>query len=601
MKNNFKIAFDTYDLPLIKLVEKLWQHFSSKRKLQAKILVFLMIISSISELISFGSIIPFLSVLSIGDTNNENLYIRFISNITGLKNINEILYLFIIIFIIAALFSAFTRTFNLWFNTRLSAGIGADLSRKAYVNTINQSYEFHTNINSSEIIASFTNHISAAVSGIFSIFQLTTSAIISLFLICGILFIELPYSLIAPLILFLLYFMVGKYFRIRLRENSYKISQTTMDLIRHVQESLGSIRDVIIGGHQDIFIKKYKEVDYKQRRLKAQNWFLSGSPRYIFEGIGLIFISSIALINLPSRDNVEIISLLSLIALGSQKLLPTLNQLFGHWSAVKAANSEINILLSMLNLKIPKIQTNKNKFILKKNIRLSGISFSYSNRSENVLEKVNVDINKGDIIGIVGKSGSGKSTLIDLILGLKKPNLGKIFIDDIDINQIDKPYLIESWRKSIAHVPQSIYLMNASFAENIAFGNEIDQIDFARVKIAAKLANICEFIEKTKMGFNSMVGERGVNLSGGQLQRIGLARAFYSEADVLIIDEGTSALDQKTERDILTELKNNSLSKTVFLVTHRLSSLRICNKVIEIENKMTKIYRYKDFQIKRSK
>ena len=128
-----------------------------------------------------------------------------------------------------------------------------------------------------------------------------------------------------------------------------------------------------------------------------------------------------------------------------------------------------------------------------------------------------------------------------------------------------------------------------------------EHIDFARVKIAAKLANIYEFIEKTRMGFNSMVGERGINLSGGQLQRIGLARAFYSEAEVLIIDEGTSALDQKTERDILTELKNNSLSKTVFLVTHRLSSLRICNKVIEIENKMTKIYRYKDFQIKRSK
>ncbi len=555
-----------------------------------------MVISSFSELISFGSIIPFLSVLNLGETKTDNIYIRIIVKYTGLNNINEILYLFITIFIIAALFSAFTRILNLWFNTRLSAGIGADLSRKAYVNIINQPYEFHTNINSSEIIASFTNHISAAVSGIFSIFQLTTSAIISLCLIFGIVFIELPYSLIAPVILFLLYLIVGKYYRIRLRENSYQISQTTMELIKHVQESLGSIRDVIIGGHQDIFIRNYKEVDYKQRRLKAQNWFLSGSPRYLFEGIGLVFISSIALINLPSRNNVEIISLLSLIALGSQKLLPTLNQLFGHWSAVKAANSEINILLSMLDLKIPEAIQSKNKVILKNSIKLRDISFSYSCDNKNVLEKVNLDINKGDIIGIVGKSGSGKSTLIDLILGLKRPTSGEIFIDDININQKNKPYLIHSWRKSIAHVPQSIYLMNASFAENIAFGIRLDQIDFDKVKKAARLANIFRFIETTNSGFQSMVGERGINLSGGQLQRIGLARAFYSEADILIIDEGTSALDQKTEFEIISELKRNSSSKTIFLVTHRLSSLRICNKIIEIDNKMTKIFKYEDFK-----
>ena len=199
---------------------------------------------------------------------------------------------------------------------------------------------------------------------------------------------------------------------------------------------------------------------------------------------------------------------------------------------------------------------------------------------------------KGERIGLIGTTGSGKSTLADLLMGLLKPTKGKIFIDDIDINDKKNLRNLNIWHKSVAHVPQNFFFSNSTINENIAFGIKKQDIDQKRVKEAAKKAKISNFIESKTNGYDSYVGERGISLSGGQLQRIGIARALYKKANILIFDEITSSIDSKTEKGIMSSINSLEEDLTVVMIAHRKSILKNFDKVIELENgEIKKIYR----------
>ena len=193
---------------------------------------------------------------------------------------------------------------------------------------------------------------------------------------------------------------------------------------------------------------------------------------------------------------------------------------------------------------------------------------------------------KGDKIGIIGETGSGKSTLIDIIMGLIQPSSGTITIDDIEL--YSEAGFIKCWRKNISHVPQNIYLLDLSFIENIAFGIKKDDINFERVIKCAKQANIHTIIRNSSNGYFTKVGERGVKLSGGQIQRIALARALYKKSDILFLDEATSALDNKTEDLIINEIKSLSDVLTIIIIAHRMTSLKGCNKIFKLKDKILK-------------
>ena len=196
---------------------------------------------------------------------------------------------------------------------------------------------------------------------------------------------------------------------------------------------------------------------------------------------------------------------------------------------------------------------------------------------------INLTIKKGEKIGIIGETGCGKSTFLDILMGLLEPTSGEIYVDNVCINKKNKPSLINYWRNSIAHVPQDIYLSDSTIAENIAFGVPLKEIDFNKVKSSAKKAEINNFIESKSKGFKTIIGERGITLSGGQIQRIAIARAIYKDAEILVLDEATSALDNKTEKQIISEINHLNQDLTIFMVAHRLSSLDGCDKIIEFK------------------
>jgi ATP-binding cassette subfamily B protein len=214
-------------------------------------------------------------------------------------------------------------------------------------------------------------------------------------------------------------------------------------------------------------------------------------------------------------------------------------------------------------------------------VQLKGVSFRYTAEGPWVLRELNLAIHQGERLAFVGTTGSGKTTTSDLILGLLQPSEGQLLVWGQDLHTT--PGLVSAWQARVAHVPQQIYLSDASFAANIAFGVSDDQIDVDRVRWAAKQARVSEIIESCQDGYATLVGERGVRLSGGQRQRIGIARALYKQAHLLVLDEATSALDNRTEAEVMEAIESLDLQITVILIAHRLSTVKRCDRVILLQ------------------
>jgi ABC-type bacteriocin/lantibiotic exporter with double-glycine peptidase domain len=234
------------------------------------------------------------------------------------------------------------------------------------------------------------------------------------------------------------------------------------------------------------------------------------------------------------------------------------------------------------------IKEEKIKDLFTNNLKISNLNFSYEKNFKNtkalILQNINLEIKRNDKIGIVGKSGSGKSTLVDLIMGFLDPINGNIHVDQIEFSKVKK-----QWQKIIGCVPQEVFIMDKSLAENIAFGFSKDKIDFEYLNKCIKEANIEDLKNDLKFGVNSILGEKGIRLSGGQRQRIGIARALYTKPEILIFDEATSSLDEKTESRIIDEVFKTYAHKTIIFVSHNIKNLRHCNKIIEIKNRETQI------------
>ena len=238
----------------------------------------------------------------------------------------------------------------------------------------------------------------------------------------------------------------------------------------------------------------------------------------------------------------------------------------------------------MLQQPLPPVLEVSTKLVLNSDVYLREVCFSYGQGHEGVLNDLSLQISRGQRVGFIGSTGSGKSTTVDLLMGLLSPTQGQILVDGLDLHDPGHPARLLAWRAAIAHVPQSIYLADSSIAENIAFGVPKEQIDFARVRLAAQQAQIASFIEASPNGYDSFVGERGIRLSGGQRQRLGIARALYKQAQVLILDEATSALDNDTEQAVMDAINQLDRNLTVVMIAHRLSTVAKCDRVIRLDH-----------------
>ncbi|WPE15962.1 ABC transporter ATP-binding protein [Candidatus Thioglobus autotrophicus] len=559
-------------------------HLSKRRIKQLVLLLFLMIIASILEVISLSAVLPFLSVLTAPEQVFQHEYAQPLISALTLREPIQLILPITILFIIAVLVAGIVRLLLLYVMTRLSYAIGADLSINIYRRTLYQPYATHVARNSSEVINSIITKTNIVISGILTPLLTLVSSIFILIGIVAVLFaIDIGVALSASIGFGLLYWLVIRYTKNHLKNNSQIIADQSTQMLRSLQEGLGGVRDVLIDGTQEFYCQLYRNADLPLRRASGSNLFIGGSPRYIMEAIGMTLIAGIAYMLTQKQGGMAAaIPVLGALALGAQKLLPVLQQAYGSYSTIKGSKSSFEDVLCLLDQPLPEYENQPTPKVIQfdKEIKLTNLSFRYTQESPWILKNINLSLKKGSHIGFIGSTGSGKSTLLDIIMGLLPATEGDLFIDQQSIDNKSR----RSWQMNIAHVPQNIYLSDNSIEENIAFGVSKDKIDHQRVRKAAQQAQIAQLIEQWQEGYQTFVGERGIRLSGGQRQRIGIARALYKKASVLIFDEATSALDNETEREVMEAIKDLGGEITVLIIAHRLTTLRNCDKVVKLGN-----------------
>ncbi len=561
---------------------RLWHQLRPHRRKQVVGVSLLMVVSAFADVLTLGVVVPFIAVLI---DPKRVLEYGPVAELTQLLNVNrpeDLVVPLAVLFVVGVTVAVVIRLVVVWSTTRLAVAIGCDLSSDIYERTLYQPYLVHVGRNTSEITSAVVHKVETIV-GVMLI-PLQTS-IGSLFTIITVTVALILIDPVAAMIAFscfgLSYVAITRVFRRRLSFNSQQIAREQTHVVKAIQEGLGGIREVLIDGTQAVFLDQFRDSDRPARHAQGSTTIIQQAPRAIMEGIAMLVISVLA-VSVSGRPGgiAGGLPILGALALGGQRLLPLYQQCYFAMTTVLGHRDHLADTLEILEQPMPVscVLSVPAPLELRSTLECSHLRFRYTEHGPWVIDDLELIIAKGTRVGLTGSTGCGKSTLLDLLTGLLPPSDGAVLVDGQPI----KDDRLTAWQRSIAYVPQHVFLTDSSLMENIAFGVDVEKIDMDRVRAAARRAMIAEFIENEPMGYATVVGERGLRLSGGQRQRMGIARALYKMASVLILDEATSALDNLTERAVLRSLSGLDRQVTLLIVTHRLSTLMDCDVVVEM-------------------
>ena len=503
-----------------------------------------------------------------------------------------------ILFIGITLLAAILRISQLYISSHLAQAMAADLSIEIYKRTLYQSYSTHISRNSSEVINGIITKTSIVCEGVISPILVLSG---SIFLLIGLIlmFFVIDISIAMTLLIFVgsTYLIIMYVTRRQLEKNSRTIAVQSTQMLKSLNEGLGGIREVLLNQAQKFYCKIYRDSDIPVRKAYANSDFIGGSPKYAIEAIGMILVAILAYsMTSQSTHPIGAIPILAAFALGAQRLLPALQQAYVAYTTIKRSSNSFDDVIRLLDQPLPlniNSESNLGEILFEQSIEFKEVSFKYSENSPFIFENISLKINKGDRVGIIGPTGSGKSTLLDILMGLLLPSKGSIAVDGKAIDYKNR----KLWQSIISHVPQSVFLFDSTIAENIAFGVLAEDIDHQRVINVAKKAQLSKLVSSWPKKYETITGENGINLSGGQIQRIGIARALYKESKVLVFDEATSALDNETEKNVIESIEKSHNKTTILMIAHRLTTLENCNKIIELgSNSEIKIRTYDEIK-----
>ncbi len=513
---------------------------------------------------------------------------KIVNIITGYFKIQEsdFLVFFTLFFIIVSFLSNLVRLITLYLTLRLSYAIGSDLSSFLFRKILDFSYIQRGGMSSSEIVSTIiTKSDIVTFQTIVPIFTLVSSIIMLILIVLSLLIYNPPIAISSILFFGLFYYVVAFFVNNKILENSKSISLLSDVVVSKIQQGIRGHKETILNSLQNYYHVPFSEADYKLRKSQSFNNFIGQCPKFVIESFGISFIALLALYLRNKSNSSDVLSTVAILALASQRLLPILQHGYLSWINLKSSSQIFLDVLNILKTRTSLKRSYINNINFSKSIQLKNIYFSF--HTDKIFENINFKINKGDFVGIYGRSGSGKSTLIDILMCFLVPTKGEIFIDKIKINSNN----INDWQSKISLVPQEIFLFNSSIKENITFENK--PLDKKQEAIFLKsISLVCGLDLLTKFG-NNNIGEYGSKLSGGQKQKIGLARALYHKKPLLVIDEGTNALDSKAETVILKNIyryaKENNI--TIFFITHNKMHYKFFDAILNISNR--KITKYK--------
>jgi ABC-type multidrug transport system fused ATPase/permease subunit len=559
-----------------------------RRRRQLLGLQLLSLLAAAGEVANLGALLPFLRLLA-----NPQEGLRVLGPMAEpLRRLPEqhLLLSLGLAFMLVVVASSLLRAVTIQSQLRLAALIAADLGDLVFAAALVRPLAWHLRHNSSTVLSHLTKDVDQAYASIQAVLILLVN--LAIVILLGGALIAL-----APLLMLLiggllsgLYLLVFRFTKSSLRSDGERYTRSYQASLQVAQEGLGGIRDVLLDHSQSFFLQAFRTRNLAYRMAGAAINVKAQVPRFLIEGFAVILIVGLSLSLAISGKGIEQqLPMLGAVALGAYRLLQPLQQCFAALSSYQA--NQVSLLLLKPFLEGTSHTSSVSKPVLTDHTKgnpqapllwLSQVSFRYFPNGPWVLKDLELAIQTGERLAFVGSTGSGKSTTTDLILGLLAPTMGQVLVEGVDLHSTFG--MLDKWQQHVAHVPQHIYLSDASFAANIAFGVPQKEIDFQRVRLAAVQARIVELIEGSPEGYDTVVGERGVKLSGGQRQRIGIARALYKKAQLLVLDEATSALDNRTEADVMESIEGLDRDLTVVLVAHRLSTVRACDRLVFLEH-----------------
>jgi ATP-binding cassette subfamily C protein len=567
-------------------MKKIFKILNLNQQLEILFLVVLILITSFSEILLFLFIQPTIQFfLNYNNPSHEVNFFFFKHNFSS-----ELLFLF---FVIIFSFRNIFYMFAVIFKNHFIKNLNINISNKIYSSYLSKDYSFFLKNNSSNLISNITIEINNFTSSVLGSFLVFLTEIFLILAIVFFLFIKFfTFSFILLSFFFLIFFVSIFFYRKKIKEKGLKRSSLDIYKLNLLQKSFYAIQSIKLDGIENYFINKFNFANKKMGKLVTFFGNIQDLQKPLWE-ILIIFSFVITMYisyNFFGLFRSEIILIVGTFTIAFFRFLPSLNRLFISINSFKYYSYSINFIYDEIFLNnVPIIIKNKtiDNFQFSKQIELKNVSFQYDQNSPLILDNVNLTIYYNSLTFIKGESGSGKSTLLNIICGLLFPTKGQVLVDNNNINDF-----LKSYRSKIGYVPQKTLLLEDSILDNIVFGQHVEDLDLNLVKEVISKSKLNKLIDKLPNGLNTIIGERGSSLSGGEQQRVGIARALYKKPEILILDEATSALDEETELLLLKEILELKKFITIIMVSHKKLEIEKEFELFELrDNKINHIKR----------
>ena len=560
---------------------------SKTERKYARLLVGMMIVVALLDMIGVASILPFMAVIVNPDMVHTNPFLKsaFIaSHQIGINTPEEFIHITGFLVFILLLLSLTFKAITSYMQTRFTLMREYSIGKRIVEGYLHQPYTWFLNRHSADLGKTILSEVAIVISSGFNHLMLVISqSMVALALLGLLLIVDPMLAIVVGMVLGLAYIGIFLFSRNRLKHLGEIRSHANHGRFTSVSEVFGAIKEVKMWGLENVYLQRFAKHSENYASGHASAQIIGQLPRFAIEAIAFGGLLLMVLYLLDKSDSyASTIPVIALYAFSGYRLMPALQQIYNSITqlrfvrpALEALNQEL-MSLEASNLS----QATISSFPFSRSIELKRVSYRYPNAEEFALKNINLIIPANNIVGFTGSTGSGKTTIVDIILGLLVPQEGSVTIDGELINASSR----HQWQSIIGYVPQSVYLIDASIEENIAFGSQLSDVDQEKLERAAKIADLHEFVvNDLPQGYATNVGERGIRLSGGQRQRIAIARALYHNPKILIFDEATSALDNLTEKRVMENVSNLCQETTIILIAHRLTTLRNCDQINLIE------------------
>lgn len=577
---------------MLETIKKLYDLFTPHERRRLGLVFIAVLGTAAVEVGGIASIMPFLSMVTNPDMIHDNEILNWLYNFFGFQSENRFLVfsggVVLIIITLSNVFAAIT----MWGLYRFTWMRNHALSRRLLKRYLGSPYSYFLDKNTSDLGKNILDEVRQVIRGVLIPgLNMLTRGIVALAIFGLLLFVNPWLALLVTAVLGGTYGTIYALVRRRLKYIGEKRYESNQERYKSVNEAFGGIKLLKLLGLEDSFISRYADASMDYSRNQASIQIINKVPKYLIEIIAFGGLLVIILFLLIRGEGLEqVLPLTGLYAFAGYRLKPQIMQVFKGVTSLRYNAPALQSLYEDLKLDAdltvqsstsPSPNQPNEPLHFEETLELDSVNYSYPNSNQRVIKDLNLTINANSSVAFAGETGAGKTTIADLILGLLRPTDGKILVDGTEIT--DENLL--SWQANLGYVPQDIYLQDVTVRNNIAFGVDSEEVDHEKVVKAAKMANIHDFIvDEMPDGYDTVVGERGVRVSGGQSQRVGIARALYHDPEVLVLDEATSDLDNVTERKVHEAIENVAQAKTLIVIAHRLSTIESSDKIFFLDH-----------------